>query len=61
MAGKLRSLPGEFPTLNEWDNHLGTIYPEVIKTINHDVYIHCTYNVFFFFELTNNLLQKKWS
>uniref|UniRef100_A0A7N2M2H0 Glutamate--cysteine ligase, chloroplastic n=2 Tax=Quercus lobata TaxID=97700 RepID=A0A7N2M2H0_QUELO len=29
MAGKLLSLPGEFPTLNDWENHLTTIYPEV--------------------------------
>ncbi|KAK9927207.1 hypothetical protein M0R45_024403 [Rubus argutus] len=29
MGGKLRCLPGELPTLNDWNNHLGTIYPEV--------------------------------
>ncbi|KAM3690602.1 hypothetical protein ACJW31_09G131900 [Castanea mollissima] len=29
MAGKLLSLPGEFPTLNDWENHLTTIYTEV--------------------------------
>ena len=29
MAGKLLSLSGEFPTLNDWENHLTTIYPEV--------------------------------
>ncbi|XP_065627706.1 glutamate--cysteine ligase, chloroplastic [Quercus suber] len=29
MAGKLLSLPGEFPTLNDWENHLTAIYPEV--------------------------------
>ncbi|XP_062027807.1 glutamate--cysteine ligase, chloroplastic-like [Rosa rugosa] len=29
IAGKLRCLPGELPTLNDWENHLGTIYPEV--------------------------------
>ena len=29
MVGKLPSLPGEFPTLNDWENHLTEIYPEV--------------------------------
>jgi gamma-glutamylcysteine synthetase len=29
MAGKLPSTPGELPTLNDWENHLTTIYPEV--------------------------------
>jgi glutamate--cysteine ligase len=29
MAGKLPVLPGEFPTLNDWENHLTTIFPEV--------------------------------
>ncbi|KAK0586437.1 hypothetical protein LWI29_006833 [Acer saccharum] len=29
MAGKLPHLPGELPTLNDWELHLGTIYPEV--------------------------------
>jgi gamma-glutamylcysteine synthetase len=29
MEGKLPSLPGEFPTLNDWENHLTEIYPEV--------------------------------
>ncbi|KAM5572469.1 hypothetical protein ABKV19_012497 [Rosa sericea] len=29
MAGKLHCLPGELPTLNDWENHLGTLYPEV--------------------------------
>ncbi|KAK0588277.1 hypothetical protein LWI29_037099 [Acer saccharum] len=29
MAGKLPSLPGELPTLNDWEVHIGTIYPEV--------------------------------
>lgn len=29
LAGKLPSLPGELPTLNDWENHLTTIFPEV--------------------------------
>ena len=29
MAGKLSPVPGEFPTLSDWENHLTTIYPEV--------------------------------
>ncbi|KAL6986248.1 glutamate--cysteine ligase [Sarracenia purpurea var. burkii] len=29
MSGKLPSIPGELPTLNDWENHLTTIFPEV--------------------------------
>ncbi|CAA6655604.1 unnamed protein product [Spirodela intermedia] len=29
LAGKLPSVPGELPTLNDWENHLTTIFPEV--------------------------------
>jgi glutamate--cysteine ligase len=29
MAGKLPGLPGEFPTLTDWADHLTTIFPEV--------------------------------
>ncbi|CAO2207831.1 unnamed protein product [Urochloa humidicola] len=29
MAGNLPQVPGELPTLNDWDIHLGTTYPEV--------------------------------
>lgn len=29
MKGKLPSLPGELPNLNDWENHLTTIFPEV--------------------------------
>ncbi|CAL5429881.1 unnamed protein product [Camellia sinensis] len=29
MAGKLAPIPGELPTLNDWENHLTTIQPEV--------------------------------
>ncbi|KAK4768878.1 hypothetical protein SAY86_027028 [Trapa natans] len=29
MAGKLLPIPGEFPNLNDWENHLTTIFPEV--------------------------------
>ncbi|KAG6480198.1 glutamate--cysteine ligase A, chloroplastic-like [Zingiber officinale] len=29
MQGKLPSLPGVLPTLNDWENHLTTIFPEV--------------------------------
>ncbi|KAI7988361.1 hypothetical protein LOK49_LG13G01165 [Camellia lanceoleosa] len=28
MSGKLVSIPGESPTLNDWENHLTTIFPE---------------------------------
>ena len=39
MGGKLRCLPGELPTLNDWDNHLGTLYPEVhtSSSINYQI------------------------
>uniref|UniRef100_A0A0E0DLI1 Glutamate--cysteine ligase n=1 Tax=Oryza meridionalis TaxID=40149 RepID=A0A0E0DLI1_9ORYZ len=29
MVGKLPQAPGELPTLNDWENHLTTIFPEV--------------------------------
>jgi len=29
MAGKLQALPGEVATLDDWSNHLTTIFPEV--------------------------------
>jgi glutamate--cysteine ligase len=29
MAGKLPALPGEYPTMSDWANHLTTIFPEV--------------------------------
>ncbi|KAI7757103.1 hypothetical protein M8C21_034057 [Ambrosia artemisiifolia] len=29
LAGKLAPIPGEYPTLNDWENHLTTIFPEV--------------------------------
>ncbi|KAL7160101.1 hypothetical protein ABFS83_01G071800 [Erythranthe nasuta] len=29
MAGKLPGLQGEYPNLNDWENHLTTIFPEV--------------------------------
>lgn len=29
MAGRLPCIPGELPTLNDWENHLTTIFPEV--------------------------------
>ncbi|TXG50509.1 hypothetical protein EZV62_023033 [Acer yangbiense] len=29
MAGKLPHLPGKLPTLNDWEVHIGTIFPEV--------------------------------
>ncbi|KAJ7944917.1 Glutamate--cysteine ligase, chloroplastic [Quillaja saponaria] len=29
MAGELPCIPGELPTLNDWENHLTTIFPEV--------------------------------
>ena len=32
MAGKLPPVPGELPTLTDWENHLTTIFPEVLYT-----------------------------
>ncbi|MFC3053484.1 glutamate--cysteine ligase [Kordiimonas pumila] len=33
MAGKLPALPGELPTLQDWEDHLTTVFPEVrLKT-----------------------------
>ena len=29
LAGKLAALPGEFPTLDDWSDHLTTLFPEV--------------------------------
>lgn len=29
LAGKLPALPGEYPTMGDWDDHLTTIFPEV--------------------------------
>ncbi|NNC24482.1 glutamate--cysteine ligase [Salinisphaera sp. USBA-960] len=29
LAGKLPALPGEYPTLSDWDDHLTTLFPEV--------------------------------
>ncbi|KVH95379.1 hypothetical protein Ccrd_002519 [Cynara cardunculus var. scolymus] len=29
LAGRLPPLPGVYPTLNDWENHLTTIFPEV--------------------------------
>ncbi|KAL8138925.1 hypothetical protein V2J09_004926 [Rumex salicifolius] len=29
LAGKLPALPGDYPSLNDWENHLTTIFPEV--------------------------------
>jgi len=29
MEGKLPALPGEYPTLDDWEAHLSTIFPEV--------------------------------
>jgi len=29
MQGKLPQVPGELPSLNDWENHLTTIFPEV--------------------------------
>lgn len=29
MAGKLPALPGEFPTIQDWEDHLTTVFPEV--------------------------------
>lgn len=29
MEGRLPALPGEMPTVKDWENHLTTIFPEV--------------------------------
>ena len=29
MAGKLPLLPGTYPTLDDWEQHLSTVFPEV--------------------------------
>ena len=29
MEGRLPALPGELPTVKDWENHLTTIFPEV--------------------------------
>lgn len=29
IKGKLSPIPGQLPTLNDWENHLTTIFPEV--------------------------------
>jgi hypothetical protein len=34
MQGKLRQAPGELPTLNDWENHLTTIFPEVYSFVS---------------------------
>lgn len=34
MEGKLPCLPGELPNLNDWENHLTTIFPEVCSIID---------------------------
>lgn len=38
MAGKLPSAPGELPTLNDWENHLTTIFPEVWRKTESYIY-----------------------
>ena len=30
MAGKLPAMPGEYPTLDDWEAHLSTVFPEVM-------------------------------
>jgi glutamate--cysteine ligase len=41
MQGKLPQAPGELPTLNDWENHLTTIFPEVYSFIPlHDCICH---------------------
>ena len=29
MQGTLRSMPGEYPSIKDWENHLSTLFPEV--------------------------------
>ncbi|PON84590.1 Glutamate--cysteine ligase, GCS [Trema orientale] len=29
IAGKHEANPGELPTISDWKNHLGTLYPDV--------------------------------
>jgi len=31
MAGKLPVIRGQVPTISDWENHLTTIFPEVIE------------------------------
>jgi hypothetical protein len=31
--GKLPALPGERPTMSDWENHLTTIFPEVSRRV----------------------------
>ena len=37
MAGKLCCIPGALPTLNDWEMHLGTLYPEVHNNVNNEI------------------------
>ncbi|KAM2609179.1 hypothetical protein TB1_037428 [Malus domestica] len=37
MAGKLCCIPGALPNLNDWEMHLGTIYPEVHNNVNNEI------------------------
>jgi hypothetical protein len=41
MAGKLPQFPGERPTLSDWMNHLGNIYPEVVAYYFLYIFIFC--------------------
>jgi glutamate--cysteine ligase len=41
MAGKLPAIRGQVPTISDWENHLTTIFPEVIETC----YVHITINL----------------
>ena len=33
MAGKLPLLPGTYPTLDDWEQHLSTVFPEVCRSL----------------------------
>jgi gamma-glutamylcysteine synthetase len=35
LQGKLPALPGQRPTMADWENHLTTIFPEVRVTHTH--------------------------
>jgi gamma-glutamylcysteine synthetase len=38
MAGELPQVPGERPTLKDWEIHIGSIYPEVQICISMQIF-----------------------
>jgi gamma-glutamylcysteine synthetase len=41
MAGELPQVPGERPTLKDWEIHIGSIYPEVQICISMQIFFSC--------------------